>query len=121
MRILLVLATAVSITALPASAQADHSARTGHDMRKMSMGDHMKTMEQHNKHMVDMLGQSDAEYDLRFINMMIQHHEGGIAMAQAALKDAKHSEIKEMSKKIIDTQQKEIDQFKTWRKQWYGK
>jgi uncharacterized protein (DUF305 family) len=80
----------------------------------------MQQMNQMKTRMVQMLGGSDAYYDLRFIEMMIPHHEGAIAMAQDALKDSQHPEVKEMAQKIIDSQQKEIEQLKAWRKHWYG-
>lgn len=121
MKLLIAMATTISMTCLSAAAQDSHSAHAGHRAQKMSMGDHMKKMEDHNNHMVQMLGPSDAQYDLRFINMMIQHHEGGVAMAENALKNSTHAEIKQMSQKIIDAQKKEIAELKAWRKQWYGK
>lgn len=115
------MATTISISCLAAPAQDSPSSHAGHGAQKMSIGDHMKMMEEHNKHMVHMLGPSDAQYDLRFINMMIQHHEGGVGMAEDALKNSTHAEIKQMSQKIIDAQKKEIAELKAWRKQWYGK
>jgi len=41
-------------------------------------------------------------------------------MAKDALKNATHKEIKEMAAKIITDQQKEIEQLKKWRKNWYA-
>ena len=35
------------------------------------------------------LGESNAEFDLRFINAMIPHHEGAIVMASDALNKSK--------------------------------
>lgn len=59
-------------------------------------------------------------YDLRFIEAMIPHHEGAIEMARDALKNASHSEIRELAQTILDTQQAEIEQMKQWREAWYG-
>ena len=67
------------------------------------------------------LGKSDAEFDLRFINAMIPHHEGAITMANDALKKSKHPEIKQLAQDILTSQQKEIDQMKQWRQAWYKK
>jgi uncharacterized protein (DUF305 family) len=67
------------------------------------------------------LGAADAEFDLRFINAMIPHHEGAIAMAQDALSKSKRPEIKKLAQNIIASQQKEIDQMKQWQKSWYKK
>ncbi|MBW4633048.1 MAG: DUF305 domain-containing protein [Iphinoe sp. HA4291-MV1] len=66
------------------------------------------------------LGAADAEFDLRFINAMIPHHEGAITMAQDALSKSKRPEIKKLAQNIITSQQKEIDQMKQWRQAWYN-
>ncbi len=65
------------------------------------------------------LGAADAEFDLRFMNGMIPHHEGALPMAQDALKKSKRPEIKQLAQEIITSQQKEIDQMKQWRQAWY--
>ena len=65
------------------------------------------------------LGAADAQYDLRFINMMMPHHQGAIVMAQDALNKSRRPEIKRLAKSIITSQQREIDQMKQWRKAWY--
>ncbi len=65
------------------------------------------------------LGAADAQFDLRFINAMIPHHEGAITMAQDVLAKSKHPEIKQLAQEIVTSQQKEIDQMTQWRKAWY--
>lgn len=65
------------------------------------------------------LGSADTEFDRRFINGMIPHHEGALVMAQDALKKSKRPEIKKLAQDIITSQQKEIDQMKQWRQAWY--
>lgn len=57
-------------------------------------------------------------FDLRFIEAMIPHHEGAIAMAKAAQAQAQHPEIKTLAGKIIAAQQKEIAQMKAWKADW---
>ena len=59
-------------------------------------------------------------FDLAFIDMMIPHHQSAIMMAQAALANAKHQELKDIAHEIIDAQQREIDQMTGWRAAWYG-
>lgn len=87
------------------------------DMSQMSMPDQLKQcqgmMQQH-------LGNADTQYDQRFIDMMIPHHQGAVEMAQDAQQKAQHPEIKQLANKIINNQQKEIKQLQAWRKQWYG-
>ena len=78
-------------------------------------------MEKCHSMMMNQLGKADKNYDLRFINAMIPHHQGAVMMAKDALKKSQHSEIKTMAQDIIVSQEKEIDQMKSWRKAWYGK
>jgi uncharacterized protein (DUF305 family) len=65
------------------------------------------------------LGAADAEFDLRFINAMIPHHEGALVMAEDALKKSQRPEIKNLAQAIIKGQNTEINQMKQWRKTWY--
>lgn len=65
-------------------------------------------------------GKTGDAFDKAFIEEMIMHHEGAVAMAQAALKYAKHPEIKTMANAIISAQTTEINQMKAWLKSWYG-
>lgn len=83
-------------------------------------GDMAKDMRAMNDRMVGHLGRKDAEYEKRFIDMMIPHHEGAIRSARHALEHSNRPELKEMAKKAIEDQQKEIEQLKKWRKEWYG-
>ena len=65
-------------------------------------------------------GKTGDAFDKAFIDEMITHHEGAVVMAEAALKNAKHQEIKDMADAIISAQTKEINQMKVWRSSWYG-
>jgi uncharacterized protein (DUF305 family) len=67
------------------------------------------------------LGTGDDEFDLRFINAMIPHHEGAVEMAKDALNKSKRPEIKQLANAIIASQQKEIGQMNQWRQAWYNK
>ncbi len=57
--------------------------------------------------------------DRAFIDAMVPHHQGAIAMAQVASEKSKIPEIKELAENIISAQQEEIEQMKRWRQQWY--
>lgn len=70
--------------------------------------------------MMNSLGKADKNYDLRFINAMIPHHEGAVKMGKDALQKAQHKEIKALAESIIHSQEKEIAQMQAWRKDWYG-
>ena len=58
--------------------------------------------------------------DQSFIEMMIPHHQDAIAMAEMALKKAKHPELKTLAQAIIKDQGREINEMKTWYQQWFG-
>ena len=52
---------------------------------------------------------SAEDVDSRFASMMIPHHEGAVAMAEAALERAQHEELKQLSRAIIEAQEREIE------------
>jgi uncharacterized protein (DUF305 family) len=58
-------------------------------------------------------------FDKAFIGAMIPHHQSAIEMAQVAYEKSKVPEIKELAKNIVSAQQREIEQMKQWRKEWY--
>ena len=58
--------------------------------------------------------------DEAFIDAMVPHHQGAIAMAKVALKNAEHEEIKELSRNIVSTQQAEIEELKSIKKEEFG-
>lgn len=58
------------------------------------------------------------DYDKAFIEMMITHHQGAIDMAKLSDASAKHAEIKQLSKDIITTQEKEITNMRQWQQLW---
>lgn len=91
-----------------------YNAKTGTSM-PMSQ-DQMKTM------MMSMdLGAADTEFDLRFIDAMIPHHEGAVTMAQETLSKSKRPEIKQLAQDIVRSQEAEIAQMQQWKQAWYGK
>jgi uncharacterized protein (DUF305 family) len=84
---------------------------------------HMMPMSEEQKQgmMMSMdLGSADAEFDLRFINAMLPHHEGALVMAQDALGKSSHPEIKKLAQAILTSQQQEIAQMRQWKKDWYN-
>jgi uncharacterized protein (DUF305 family) len=48
------------------------------------------------------------DVDAKFAEMMIQHHEGAIAMAEVAKEHAQHQEIKDLAEAIVAAQKREI-------------
>jgi uncharacterized protein (DUF305 family) len=49
------------------------------------------------------------DVDAKFAEMMIPHHDGAIAMAEAAKDRAQHGEIKGLAEGIIESQEREIE------------
>jgi uncharacterized protein (DUF305 family) len=66
------------------------------------------------------LGAKDDQFDLRFMNAMLPHHEAALTMAKEAVEKSNHPEIKQLAQAILSSQQQEIDQMKQWRKDWYS-
>lgn len=58
--------------------------------------------------------------DRHFIEQMIPHHEGAVAMAKLALERSKRTEIKTLATAIIEGQTKEITDMAVWYKDWFG-
>jgi len=59
--------------------------------------------------------------DRHFIEQMIPHHDGAIAMANLALLKATRPEIKTLAQEIIEAQKKENKDMRTWYQNWFGK
>lgn len=57
-------------------------------------------------------------FDKAFISSMIEHHQSAINMAYPGQTNAKHDEIKQLTKAIIEAQSNEITQMKQWQKDW---
>jgi hypothetical protein len=73
------------------------------------------------KGMAKQMVMENGEYsDEAFIDAMVPHHQGAIAMAEVALKNAEHEEIKQLSRNIVSTQQAEIEELKAIKKEEYG-
>jgi uncharacterized protein (DUF305 family) len=58
--------------------------------------------------------------DKALIDAMVPHHQGAIAMAEVALKNAEHDEIEELSRNIVSTQRAEIEELKAIKKEEFG-
>lgn len=68
-----------------------------------------------------LVGKTGDAFDQAFLAEMIVHHEGAVEMAELALTNAKHEEIKNLASLIIEAQNKEITEMKSWQKNWYNK
>ncbi|MBP9702905.1 DUF305 domain-containing protein [Candidatus Woesebacteria bacterium] len=81
---------------------------------EMRMGEEMPSMA------ID-LGSADSEFDRRYLDAMIKHHEGAITMAKQVLLPTDRAEIHDLAKNIITTQTSEITIMQNYLKEWYAK
>jgi uncharacterized protein (DUF305 family) len=51
--------------------------------------------------------------DMLFLNLMIEHHRGGVQMAEAVIPLTERPEVLNMAQTIRDTQSAEIDTMQT--------
>jgi uncharacterized protein (DUF305 family) len=58
-------------------------------------------------------------FDAQFIDSMIEHHQGAVTMAQAALAESEREEIIALANAIIAAQESEIAQMLAWRAAWH--
>ena len=58
--------------------------------------------------------------DRHFIEEMIPHHEGAIAMAKLALEKSKRPEMLKLAAEIIKAQEQEIVDMRAWYEVWFG-
>jgi uncharacterized protein (DUF305 family) len=105
-----------ALTGDPALQEGMHQMSSGTLMHDSSMdmtnamGDMMAGLE----------GKQGDAFDQAFLSEMIVHHQGAVAMAEAALTSAKRAEITQMAQDIISAQTLEIAQMQQWLKAWYG-
>ncbi|MET7996638.1 DUF305 domain-containing protein [Amycolatopsis sp. NPDC005232] len=55
----------------------------------------------------------DAAYDRKWLELMIQHHSGAVAMARTELAQGSSADAKAMAQRIVDTQEAEITTMKS--------
>ena len=82
-----------------------HQGATGSGDMKQSMMSGMDSMKS-----MQISGDTDKDFAM----MMKMHHQGAVDMAQMELAHGKSPAMKEMAKKIIAAQKKEIAQFDRW-------
>ncbi len=75
----------------------------------------------HDAHMdhSNMMMDATQPFDAQFIDSMIEHHQGAVTMAQAALAESERAEIIALANAIIAAQEGEIAQMLAWRAAWH--
>lgn len=62
--------------------------------------------------MEELRAANGAEFDERFLTMMIEHHEGAVDMARRELEGGEFTDAKELAQAIIDAQEGEIEEMR---------
>jgi len=71
---------------------------------------------------VDRLAALDgAEFEIEFMESMIDHHRTAIREGEQCLPRAEHPELLELCRNIVETQSAEIAQMEQWLCEWYGR
>lgn len=63
---------------------------------------------------------SAANYEVKFMTDMIDHHMMAIMTSQVCLEEALHEDLRVMCQEIIAAQSAEIAQMQAWLQDWYG-
>jgi uncharacterized protein (DUF305 family) len=58
--------------------------------------------------------------DRAFIDAMVPHHQGAIEMAEVALENAEHQQIRDLAQDIVSAQEAEIEELKSIKKEEFG-
>jgi len=114
------LLTAALISFVPASARAQQGPH-GHGNHPMNHGSPTpvvpSTENVHADHQHD-IGPAGETYDLRFIDAMVQHHNGALHMGEFVF-DIGSPGVGALAKEIRNAQTQEIKSMGQWRKAWY--
>lgn len=70
--------------------------------------------------MTGLEGKTGDSLDDAFLEGMIVHHEGAVAMARTLLAGTKRPELIELGNSIITAQTAEIEMMKRWREDWFA-
>jgi uncharacterized protein (DUF305 family) len=81
---------------VPAEGHASHEGHEGQDME-----------------IAELEGASGEAFDALFMEMMIEHHEGAVAMAETEQAEGAYGPAREMAQDIIISQSAEIDEMNT--------
>jgi uncharacterized protein (DUF305 family) len=67
-----------------------------------------------------MLMENGRYSDERFIDAMVPHHRGAVEMAEVALENAEHGEVRRLSEDIVSAQEAEIEELKKIKQEEFG-
>ena len=98
-------------------AEKKEAGNGGGGMEGMDMGGGDATAADAAREMVE----EDGGYsDRAFIDAMVPHHRGAVEMAEVALENAEHREIRELAEDVVAAQEKEIEELRAIKREQYG-
>jgi uncharacterized protein (DUF305 family) len=68
--------------------------------------------------MAELASAEGDDFDRRFLELMIVHHEGAIAMAEEVLAEGEDAEVAALAEDVIAAQEAEIAQMRAWQEAW---
>ena len=87
---------------------------SGDDMGHMGHGDtsgmEMDGMSQEEA-MAELEGLTGEAFDSRFLELMIEHHRGAVAMARTALAEGQHPDVRQLAEQVVTDQEAEIERM----------
>ncbi|MHB1458182.1 MAG: DUF305 domain-containing protein [Armatimonadota bacterium] len=69
--------------------------------------------------MSSMMQMPPSQFDQSFLQNMIRHHAGAIAMSRIVVQKATNPELRQFAQRVIDTQSQQNREMATWLKSWY--
>lgn len=65
-------------------------------------------------------GKNGDAFDEAFLNEMIEHHEGAVAMAHMVLMQSDRPELRQLAEDIISAQTREVQMMHQWKQGWFN-
>ena len=90
------------LAAWGATPMDQHGHEEGEDMDGMVSDDDL----------VELGALRDAAFDRRWLELMVEHHEGAVAMAQTVVREGRHAGTRALADEVIVAQQEEIAEMK---------
>ena len=107
------------VCALLGGAAQAQSGHAGHSMGGVTTGASMQAM---NTQMMSALRPLKGRaFDIRFAQLMMDHHQMALDMAGQALGSGKNARVKAEAEKVVAAQKKEIALMTGWLRKWTGK
>jgi uncharacterized protein (DUF305 family) len=96
--------------------QAEKEAGNGGGMEGMDMGGNATAADTAR----EMVEEDGGYSDRAFIDAMVPHHQGAVEMAEVALENAEHREIRDLAEDVVTAQKAEIEKLRAIKVEEYG-